>query len=117
MCMIYRQPELADELTACWYAHGHADAALREGWLLGQTCRDSTRGPLQVHCADDTSAPRATLKRFCPVAPLASDGDAWRLVRDGLQPHHFAARDLLARFNPVELGAITLCCPAPVADS
>lgn len=46
---------------------------------------------------------------------LASDSEAWALVREGAQPHHRTVRWLLAQFSPMELGRIALGSPSLVS--
>ena len=114
MCEHNEHPEWHDVVTERWVVPGHDDAALREGWLLSP-CEGSVHGPLQLQCVAALQAARQ-LSFAVPV--LASDSEAWALVRDGVQPHHHAARELLARFNPIELGRIALGAPAqPVASA
>lgn len=90
-----------------WLAPGHATAAVREGWLLSPT-DTSANGPLRVQRVDDPEGVRGAWHLPFPVPALAADSEAWALVRDGQQPHHHAARALLAQFNPLELGCIAL---------
>lgn len=98
-------------LDANWTQPGHRDAALREGWILSPA-DGSTHGVLQVQSVDDPPLIDLTWGLPFTVPALASDSEAWALVRDGTAPHHLAAHALLAQFNPAELGCISLGAPA-----
>lgn len=76
------------------WSHEHAGAALREGWDIFE-CEGSANGPWQVQHLDDASD--------VPGAPqLESDGDAWRVLLTGNQPHHAAALDFIKAHCPEE---------------
>jgi hypothetical protein len=69
----------------------HSQAARSEGWCIFLTL-GSDYGPIQVMGLDERLGDPDWI----------SDGQACKLVREGAQPHHVAARELLAKFNPKE---------------
>ena len=107
MCMRIDLKHMEAAMAVHWRRPAYDQAALREGWVLSE-CHDSRHGPLQVQCVDDAAALQAAWSLPFVVPALDSDLDAWALVRDGVQPHHQAARELLACFNPIELGCIAM---------
>lgn len=107
MCVRIDRQQMEAAMAVHWHGPGHDQAALREGWVLSE-CHGARHGPLQVQCVDDAAALQAAWSLPLAVPALDSDLDAWALVRDGVQPHHQAARELLACFNPIELGCIAL---------
>jgi hypothetical protein len=70
----------------------YEEAAHAEGWSIWNTY-GSDNGVLQVQGLD--------AKLGDP--DWISDAQALKLVREGTEPHHVAARALLAKFNPKEL--------------
>lgn len=85
-----------------WVAD-HAFAAAQEGWGLFET-PDSANGPWQAQAFDD---PAAATEQFGVTVPkLAGDDLVWRLVFNGQEPHHAAARAFLAAHNPIEWASI-----------
>lgn len=84
----------------------HLTAALREGWVLSDST-GSENGPLQVQRVDDPDGVReADPSIDFDIPHLESDDAAWEIIRSGVQPHHFAARQLLEEYNPAELALI-----------
>lgn len=111
MCALIRQQQMQAALDLHWRGPAHDAAALREGWVLSE-CHGSRHGALQVQCVDAAAALQTAGSLPFAVPMLDSDLDAWALVRGGVEPHHFAARALLACFNPMELGCIAWAATA-----
>ena len=81
----------------------HSDKAVREGWDIWDS-EGSENGRWQVQRIDDPETfARAT--GFTPLI-LASDADAFRIVANGILPHHLAAREFLMAHNPMEYQAV-----------
>lgn len=111
MCERNENPDVYAVMVECWFNLSHDDAALAEGWLLTPS-DDPEQEPLRVQRAADAAGLQAAWGLSFAVPGLASDSEAWALVRDGTQPHHLAARELLALLNPQELGRIALGSPS-----
>lgn len=85
-----------------WLA-SHALAALREGWNVYDS-NGSANGDWQVQCLDDPALASKELGFSVPI--LKYDDKAWRLVYEGTEPHHVAARTFLQAHNPKEWASI-----------
>lgn len=88
--------------TAVWSAD-NSRAARLEGWDLNDSA-GSANGDWQVQCLDDPVQAAAELGSHVPT--LKFDDRAWRLVYEGNQPHHIAARAFLETHSPKELASI-----------
>lgn len=78
-------------------------AAKREGWAIFD-CDGSENGPFQICKLDDPEACEGG-PGFLPRT-LASDEEAWLIVRTGTGEHHSHARNFIAEHNPQEWEAI-----------
>ena len=116
MCLRIDLKQMEAAMAVHWRGPAYDQAALRKGWVLSE-CRGSKHGPLQVQCVDDAAALQAAWRLPFAIPALDSDLDAWALVRDGAHLHHQAARELLACFNPIELGCIALGAAASSSAS
>lgn len=108
MCEGNENPDVYAVMVECWFNLDHDDAALMEGWFLTPS-DDPGNEPLRVQRAADAAGLQAAWGLPFAVPALLSDDDARALVRDGAQPHHQAARDLLALLNPPELDRVAAC--------
>lgn len=75
----------------------HSDPALVEGWAIFE-CDGSAYGRWQVQRIDHVSDCRP-VEGVVP-RQLAFDDDAWKIVMQGNQPHHIAARAFIRENNP-----------------
>jgi hypothetical protein len=112
MCARNEVPDVYAVMVELWINLDHDDAALMEGWFLTPSDDPEQQEPLRVQRAADAAGLEAAWGLPFAVPVLASDSEAWALVRDGTQPHHRAAHELLALFNPPELGRIALGAPS-----
>jgi len=80
-----------DQAHTLWLID-HDAAAVAEGWSIWNSY-GSAHGPLQVQSLDSHAG----------QVDAIDDAQALKLVREGKEPHHVAARALLAKFNPKEL--------------
>jgi hypothetical protein len=100
--------QVTDTLAEQWFKPGHGDAAFLEGWTLSDCdCDEGGHGPLQVQKLDNGADIQAAMGPGFLIPELRSDADAWRIVRDGQEPHHRLARALLAQLNPDELARVS----------
>lgn len=81
----------------------HTLAASREGWGLFDST-GSANGDWQVQRLDDPEAEAAGIGFAVPA--LQSDEQAWRVVYEGAEQHHRAARAFLIAHNPKEWASI-----------
>lgn len=82
------------------WSRAHECAAIAEGWDIFYA-QGSSNGPWQIDEFDD---PPAWADRNNGVVPptLPSAEAAWKIVANGTQPHHLAARAFLQVHNPQE---------------
>lgn len=92
----------ARALSPAW-SDAHDVAAAREGWCVSDS-NGSENGRWQAQRIDDPAA-YAQAAGFTPPA-LDSDDDAFRIVANGTEEHHVAARALLKAHNPTEFAAV-----------
>lgn len=95
-----RAGEVAD---APLWSENHTLAASREGWGLFDST-GSANGNWQVQRLDDPEVESAGIGFAVPA--LQSDEQAWRLVYEGTEQHHRAARAFLIAHNPKEWASI-----------
>lgn len=91
-----------------WTAADSHSARL-EGWDVFKST-GSLNGDWQVQCLDDPG--QASVELGVVVPTIVTDEGAWRLVYEGIQPHHTAARVFLQTHNPKEWAAIEKVCVA-----
>ncbi len=93
------------ELALERFERDHGAAACAEGWCISDCGGDV----YQLQRLDDVrDIPRSTGEPLPPQ--LADDGKAWRIVLEGQQPHHIAARGFLAEHARQEYDAIVKFC-------
>lgn len=81
------------------WSNEHCEAAQSEGWDIFAT-QGSDCGPWQIQRFDDAS-------EYPYAALLATDEQAWEIVRLGEGPHHAAARLFIQAHNPKEWTAVS----------
>jgi hypothetical protein len=90
------------KMTPAWSVE-HSNAAIAEGWEIFD-CDGSSNGRWQVNCLD---SPLDWAEEGGVVPPeLNGDEAAWKIVANGTQPHHEAARVFLQAHNPQEYALV-----------
>jgi len=84
-------------MSPAW-SDAHRAAAHLEGWDIWDAC-GSENGPWQIQHFDDASDIPEAIQ-------LGSDDDALRIVVNGSEPHHEAARRFIRAHNPIEWAAL-----------
>lgn len=84
-------------MSPAW-SDAHRAAAHLEGWDIWDSC-GSENGPWQIQHFDEASDIPEAIQ-------LDSDDDALRIVVNGSEPHHEAARRFIRAHNPIEWAAL-----------